>query len=179
MIGFGQYEELTPAFAKFFSRTLEHTLIRGMRRDYVVMEESLVAVRGRLCLERQMRSPVLTPPTAGSTSTSATPRTTASSKQQRTDCWGSQAWGEQNRDALRHLFMWFGEVGDHPPPPRAVLRRGFTRLDTYYEPAVRLAKVRTRCLTGIRGRNGGAVKPIRYVLASRSPAVLSAVTGVA
>lgn len=179
MIGFGQYEELTPAFAKFFSRTLEHTLIRGMRRDYVVMEESLVAVRGRLCLEHQMRSPVLTPTHCRFDEHSSDTPHNRVLKAAANRLLGLPGVGEQNRDTLRHLLMWFGEVGDHPPPPRAVLRRGFTRLDAYYEPAVRLAKVRTRCLTGIRGRNGGAVKPIRYVLASRSPAVLSAVTGVA
>lgn len=139
VIGFGQYEELTPAFAAFFARMLEHTLIRGMRRDYVVMEESLVAVRGRLQMERQMRSPVLTPAHCRFDEHSIDTPHNRVLKAAANRLVRLPGIGVQNRNTLRHLLMWFGEVGDHPPAPRAVLRRGFTRLDAYYEPAVRLA----------------------------------------
>lgn len=139
LIGFGKHEELTPAFAGFFARMLEHTLIRGMRRDYVVREESLVGMRGRIRMERQMRSPVLTAMECRFDEHSIDTPHNRLLKAAALRLVRLPGIGEANRDSLRHLLMWFGEVGDNLPPPRVVLRRGFNRLDAYYEPAVRLA----------------------------------------
>lgn len=138
-IGFGRYEDLTPAFAAFFARLLEQTLARGMRRDYVPVEDSLVALRGRLDMSRQVRSPVLTPLACRFDEHSIDTPHNRILKAAALRLVRLPGIGEQNRDALRHLLMWFGEVADSPPPTRAVLRRGFTRLDAQYEPAVRLA----------------------------------------
>lgn len=139
VVGYGAYDEITPAFAAFFARLLEHTLARGMRRDYVLTADDLVAVRGRIDLSRAVRSPVATPLACRfEEHTLDTPHHRLL-KAAALRLVRLQGIGDRNRETLRHLLMWFGEVGDCPPPPQAVLRKGFTRLDAYYEPAVRLA----------------------------------------
>lgn len=139
LVGFGSYPEITSAFAAFFARLLEHTLARGMRRDYVAIEDELVSLRGRVAIEQLARRPVPTPlPCRFDEYSIDTPhhRILKAATLRLARLPGI---GDRNRDALRHLLMWFGDVDDRVPPTSQVLRRGFSRLERHYEPAVRLA----------------------------------------
>jgi len=139
IVGFGAYDEVTPAFAAFFARLLEHTLTRGMRRDYVAVEERLVALRGRVDLPAQARMPTATPLACRFEDHTLDTPHHRMLKAAALRLIRVPGIGDRNRDTLRHLLMWFGEVADDVPPVEAVLRRGFTRLDAYYEPVIRLA----------------------------------------
>lgn len=139
LVGFGAHEDVAPAFAAFFSRLLEQTLARGMRRDYVAFEEALVAVRGRIRMDRQMRSAVVSPIACDFEEYSIDTPHNRVLKAATLKLSQLSGIGAQTRSALRHLLLWFGEVGDNPPMVEAVLRQGFSRMDAHYEPAVRLA----------------------------------------
>ncbi|MCZ7528903.1 MAG: hypothetical protein M5U31_00295 [Acidimicrobiia bacterium] len=59
--GFGENDDFTTAFAALYARVVELTLLRGMRSDYQPVEEPLTALRGRIDMAQQQRSPLLTP----------------------------------------------------------------------------------------------------------------------
>jgi 5-methylcytosine-specific restriction enzyme subunit McrC len=139
LVGFGDYLDITPAFAAFFARLLEHTLARGMRRDYIPVQDDLVAVRGRVALDDVVRRPVLTPLACRFDEYSIDTPHHRILKAATLRLCRVPGIGVRNRDALRHLLMRFGEVDDQPPATAQVLRRGFNRLERHYEPAVRLA----------------------------------------
>lgn len=51
-----QTANLAPAYATFYARALERALALGLQREYVEIEGTLLAVRGRVDIQRQLRS---------------------------------------------------------------------------------------------------------------------------
>jgi len=139
LIGYGADDDITTAFATFYSRLLEHTLARGMRRDYIAAEDRLVTLRGRVAIEQAMRTTTITPLPCRFDEYSIDTVHNRILKAATLKLSRLPGIGTHTRDALRHLLMWFGDVDDHYAPPKQVIRRGFNRLEQHYEPAVRLA----------------------------------------
>ncbi len=132
-------EDLTSALASFFARLAEDTLRTGMRREYRTLDDALIALRGRLRVAEQIRQPVPTPLRCRYDEYTIDTDHHRLLKAVSTRLTRAPGIGSSALEGLRRVLMLLDEVSDVLPDPDALLRRGFSRLDSHYEPVVRLA----------------------------------------
>ncbi len=153
---FGTDRNLLPAVAAFFARMLERALTAGLRRDYRAEEERLVALRGRIDLREQMRTPGLVSPMAcrfdDYTADIVENRVLKGAVRYLLRVPGVRP---DTRRLLERELGRFEEVMDTWPDPAVVDRMTFTRLNRHYRPVLRLAQVILRN-TALLDRVGSA-----------------------
>lgn len=134
--------DLLPSVIAFFARTLETTLARGVLRSYRTMEETLVALRGRLDVPRQFkRAGVLTQVACtydDFTEDIPENRVLRAAVQRalriaRVD--------PADRQRLMRQLVALDAVEDHAVTPEDVDQIHLTRLSQHYAAALRLARL--------------------------------------
>ena len=140
-VGFGAADDVAPAVAGYFTRLATHTLNRGVLRDYVRTEDALAALRGRVRLAHQLRRHLPIPIDCEFDEYSVDIPLNRLLKAATRRLMRVPGIGDLNRDALGRLIDRLGDVRDSAPSTQEFLRRGFNRLNAYYEPAVRLASM--------------------------------------
>jgi len=139
---------LLPAFAAFFTRTLERAVGRGLYRAYRTEEEWIPALRGRLDLTAQFRRPGIAVPVPCRydefTADVVENQLLKAALMRLTRTRGVPSLIHRR---LRRLRTFFDEVTDTIPDPNVIDRLHITRLNKHYEPALRLAHLILRNLT--------------------------------
>lgn len=149
VFAYGTDRDLLPAVASLFARTLQRTLGAGLRRDYRPDRERLVALRGRVDVAAQFRSPGLATPVACAydefTVDIAENRYLLAALRRLLRVPGVPP---AVRRTLLHELTRFEGVADGEAVDVELLDRlVITRLNRHYEPALRLAQVVLRDLT--------------------------------
>ena len=140
--------DLLPALVSFFARAAETTLARGLYHSYRERRDRLIAMRGRIDMERQFTRPGVVIPTAcrftdftadlieNSYMKAAVSRSLRVAEVQPVD----------RRRLMQHLVTLedVGDVRHRPTDHDSVV---FTRLNEHYKPALRLARLVLENLT--------------------------------
>ena len=132
-------DELADAVAALYQRSVADALARGMRRRYVAHEERLIALRGRIDLTTQVRSPLPTPTACRFDEYTIDNQHNRLLKAGLRRALRLEGVTKQTRSSLLRTLQWFGEVSDRPPAVTPLLRQGFGRLDRHYEGPCKLA----------------------------------------
>ena len=141
----GLYEtsqDLLPALVSFFARTAETTLARGLYHSYREQRDRLVAVRGRIDMDRQLARPGVVIPTA-CRFTEFTADLIENSYLKAAVSRSLRVAGVQSADRhrlMRHLVA-LEDVDDVRHHASAYDDVVFTRLNEHYRPALRLARL--------------------------------------
>lgn len=130
---------LLEAVAALYDRSVNTALARGMRRQYVGHEERLVALRGRVDMGAQSRSPLPTPLACRFDEYSIDTPHNQLLKAALVRLVRLEHLDADTRASLRRTLSWFGDVDDRCPPVAPLLQRGFSRLDAHYRTPVELA----------------------------------------
>ncbi|KAA0235917.1 MAG: restriction endonuclease [Actinobacteria bacterium] len=143
--GHDRDESLLASIAEFFARTAERTLARGLLHSYRVQHAPLVALRGRLDLAATFRQPGIVSPVPCSyddfTVDIDENRVLRAATRQLLRLAGVAA---TTRSVLLRLLVRLEGVADVHVDGEAVrdlLDRRITRLNSYYEPALRLSEI--------------------------------------
>jgi 5-methylcytosine-specific restriction enzyme subunit McrC len=140
--------DLLPSVVAFFARTVETTLARGVLRSYRERQERLVMLRGRLDIAGQVRRAGVEIPAAcrydDYTADVSENRYLKSAVRRALRV--TRVAPEDRRRLLQHLAA-LEEVADVAVHPDDLDRIAFTRLNTHYEPALRLARLLLANLT--------------------------------
>ena len=135
-------EDLLPALVSFFARAAETTLARGLYHSYRERCDRLVALRGRIDMDRQLARPGVVIPTA-CRFTEFTADLIENSYLKAAVSRSLRVAGVQPADRhrlMRHLVT-LEDVSDVRHHPSAYDDVVFTRLDEHYRPALRLARL--------------------------------------
>lgn len=135
-------EDLLPALVSFFARTAETTLARGLYHSYRERRDRLVALRGRIDMDRQLARPGVVIPTA-CRFTEFTADLMENSYLKAAVSRSLRVAGVQPADRhrlMRHLVA-LEDVSDVRHRPSAYDDIVFTRLNEHYRPALRLARL--------------------------------------
>ena len=140
--------DLLPALVSFFARAAETTLARGLYHSYRERRDRLVAMRGRIDIERQLTRPGVVIPTA-CRFTDFTADLIENSYMKAAVSRSLRVAGVQpvdRRRLMQHLVTLedVGDVRHHPFDYEDVV---FTRLNEHYRPALRLARLVLENLT--------------------------------
>ena len=140
--------DLLPALVSFFARAAETTLARGLYHSYRERRDRLVAMRGRIDIERQLTRPGVVIPTA-CRFTDFTADLIENSYMKAAVSRSLRVAGVQPADRRRlmqHLVTLedVGDVRHHPADHDSVV---FTRLNEHYRPGLRLARLVLENLT--------------------------------
>ena len=140
--------DLLPALVSFFARAAETTLARGLYHSYRERRDRLVAMRGRIDMERQLTRPGVVIPTA-CRFTDFTADLIENSYMKAAVSRSLRVGGVQpvdRRRLMQHLVTLedVGDVRHHPADHDSVV---FTRLNEHYRPALRLARLVLENLT--------------------------------
>ncbi len=140
--------DLLPALVSFFARAAETTLARGLYHSYRERRDRLVAMRGRIDIERQLTRPGVVIPTA-CRFTDFTADLIENSYMKAAVSRSLRVAGVQpvdRRRLMQHLVTLedVGDVRHHPLDYEDVV---FTRLNEHYRPALRLARLVLENLT--------------------------------
>lgn len=143
--GYDRDESLLASIAEFFARTAERTLAGGLLRSYRMQHEPLVAIRGRLDLAATFRQPGIVSPVPCSfddfTVDIDENRVLRAATRQLLRLPGVAA---TTRSILLRLLVRLEGVADVHVDGEAVrdlLDRRITRLNSYYEPTLRLSEI--------------------------------------
>ena len=151
LIGFEQ-DELLPALAAFYERLVADTLKRGVLKAYKDHDETLVALRGRINIPAVLRTggmPAPVPCLFDELSIDI-----SENRILRTAAMALAAFPEVAPAIRRNLRRSVGALdGVEIVDPRAIPPVNLTRLNRYYEAALRMAEVILRS-GGIRDRTG-------------------------
>ena len=141
-VGYEANSDLLPALVSFFARATETTLARGLYHSYREQRDRLVALRGRIDIDRQLAQPGVVIPTA-CRFTEFTADLIENSYLKAAVSRSLRVAGVlpiDRRRLMQHLVT-LEDVGDvrhhHDDYDRVVL----TRLNQHYEPALRLAQL--------------------------------------
>lgn len=135
-------EDLLPALVSFFARTAETTLARGLYHSYRERRDRLVALRGRIDMDRQLARPGVVIPTA-CRFTEFTADLIENSYLKAAVSRSLRVAGVQPADRhrlMRHLVT-LEDVSDVRHHPSAYDDMVFNRLNEHYRPALRLARL--------------------------------------
>ena len=140
--------DLLPALVSFFARAAETTLARGLYHSYRERHDRLVAMRGRIDMDRQLTRPGVAIPTA-CRFTDFTADLIENSYMKAAVSRSLRVAGVQpvdRRRLMQHLVTLedVGDVRHHPADYDSVV---FTRLNEHYKPALRLARLVLENLT--------------------------------
>ena len=140
--------DLLPALVSFFARAAETTLARGLYHSYRERRDRLVAMRGRIDMERQLTRPGVVIPTA-CRFTDFTADLVENSYMKAAVSRSLRVAGVLPADRhrlMRHLVTLedVGDVRHHHSDYGDVV---FTRLNEHYKPALRLARLVLENLT--------------------------------
>ena len=143
-----QSHDLLPALVSFFARTAETTLARGLYHSYRERRDWLVALQGRVDVDRQLTRPGIAIPTA-CRFTEFTADLIENAYLKAAASRSLRVAGVQPADRhrlMRHLVTLedVGDVRHHPADFDDVV---FTRLNEHYRPALRLARLVLENLT--------------------------------
>ena len=140
--------DLLPSVIAFYARTLETTLARGLLRSYRHTEERLVALRGRIDMAGQFRQAGIQVPVACRfdeyTSDIAENRYLKAATRLALRVPGV---APQDRQRLLREVVSLEDVADVHVQPDELDRIAFTRLNSHYQPALRLARLLLANLT--------------------------------
>jgi 5-methylcytosine-specific restriction enzyme subunit McrC len=143
--GYDRDESLLASIAEFFARTAERTLAGGLLRSYRVEHDPLVAIRGRLDLAAIFRQPGIVSPVPCSyddfTVDIDENRVLRAATRQLLRLPGVAA---TTRSVLLRLLVRLEGVADvhvDGEAVRGLLDRRITRLNSYYEPTLRLSEI--------------------------------------
>lgn len=148
---------LLPALAAFFARNLDTALARGVLRSYRSEQDRLPALRGRLNFPILVRQPAVLVPIPCQfdeyTADIDENRYVKSAARRLLRVAGVQP---EIRRRLLDQVMQLEEVSDIAPDPALADRLTFTRLNSHYAPAIRLARLILEQLTLVDqlGHNG-------------------------
>lgn len=151
LIGYGE-DELMPALARFFDRLLANTLQRGVIKAYKQHEETLVTLRGRIDMPAVVRAggiPTPIPCRFDEMSIDIPENQILMTAARTLSTYPEVA--PSIRQGLRRTAGVLDGVGVADPRQLPVVH--LTRLNRYYEPALRLAEVILRS-SGVRDREG-------------------------
>ncbi|WP_419928785.1 McrC family protein [Candidatus Poriferisocius sp.] len=139
---------LLPSVIAFYARTLETTLARGLLRSYRHTEERLVALRGRIDMAGQFRQAGIRVPVACRfdeySSDIAENRYLKAATRLALRVPGV---APEDRQRLLREVVSLEDVADVHIQPGELDRIAFTRLNTHYQPALRLAQLLLANLT--------------------------------
>ena len=134
--------DLLPSVIAFFTRTVETTLARGLLRSYREVREPLVALRGRLDLAAQFtRSGIASPVACRYDDFTAD---IAENRYLRTALRRAlqvPRVAPADRRRLMQQLVALEDVADVGSQPEDIDHINFTRLNSHYEPALRLARL--------------------------------------
>lgn len=151
LIGFEE-DELLPALAAFYERLVADTLKRGVLKAYKEHNETLVALRGRIDVPAMLRTggmPAPVPCRFDELSIDI-----AENQILRTAAVALATYPDVAPAVRRNLRRAVGALdGVQIVDPRAIPPITLTRLNRYYEPALRMAEVILRS-GGVRDRAG-------------------------
>lgn len=160
---YGTTGDLLPSVVAFFARTVETTLARGVLRSYRNHHERLVALRGRIDIAAQVARGGIAVPVAchydDYTPDVAENRYLRAAV--RLALRVPQVAAEDRRRLLRHLVA-LEDVADAAVRADDLDRVTITRLNAYYEPALRLARLLLENLTLVDQR--GAVAASSFLV---------------
>ena len=134
--------DLLPALVSFFARAAETTLARGLYHSYQERRDRLVALRGRVDMDRQLARPGVVIPTA-CRFTEFTADLIENSYLKAAVSHSLRVAGVQPADRhrlMRHLVT-LEDVNDVRHLPADYDRVTFSRLNEHYRPALRLAQL--------------------------------------
>ena len=140
--------DLLPALVSFFARAAETTLARGLYHSYRERRDQLIAMRGRIDMERQLTRPGVVIPTA-CRFTDFTADLIENSYMKAAVSRSLRVAGVQpvdRRRLMQHLVT-LEDVGDVRHRPTDHDNIVFTRLNEHYKPALRLARLVLENLT--------------------------------
>jgi len=151
--------DLLPSVIAFYARTLETTLARGRLRSYRHTEERLVALRGRIDMAGQFRQAGIRVPVACRFD-EHTPDIAENRYLKAATRLALRVPGvaPEDRQRLLREVVSLEDVADVHVQPDDLDRIAFTRLNTHYQPALRLARLLLANLTlaDRRGRHAAS-----------------------
>lgn len=134
--------DLLPSVIAFFARTLETTLARGVLRSYKTVEETVIALRGRLDVPRQFRRAGVLTPVACTfddfTEDIAENRVLRAAVRR---ALRVPRIDPTDRQRLMRQLVALDGVADQSVAPDDVDRIQLTRLNQHYAPALGLARL--------------------------------------
>ena len=140
--------DLLSSVIDFFARTAETSLARGMVRSYRTVNDRPAALRGRIDVPAQLRSPGITSPIA-CTFDEYTADILENQYLKAAVLRARRVAGVDidTRRMLQHTWARLDEVSDIWVKPDDFDRIVFTRLNQHYEPVLRLARLVLQNLT--------------------------------
>lgn len=146
--------DLLPSVVSFFARTVETALARGVLRSHREQADRVMAMRGRVDIPAQMRSPATVAPIACRFDeyTADIPENRYLRAALRLAMRVPRVPAEDRRRLLRDLAS-LEDVADVVVRGDDLDRIAFTRLNVHYEPALRLARLLLENLT-LRDQRG-------------------------
>jgi len=151
LVGFEE-DELLPALAAFYERLVAHTLRRGVLKAYKEHNEMLVALRGRIDIPAMLRTGGMPAPISCRFDELSIDIPENQILRAAADILAT--YPDISPMVRRNLRRTVGVLdGVEVVDPRAVPSVNLTRLNRYYEPALRMAQVILRS-GGIKDRSG-------------------------
>ncbi|MDP8975658.1 MAG: McrC family protein [Actinomycetota bacterium] len=148
VFSFATQARILPALASFFARTVERTLGQGIRRDYVPRTSREPALRGRIRFAELARQPGLVfPLPVAYEEYSADILENRAIKSALSRLLHLPGVGIETRRVMSRELGRLHDVSDVAVSPHEIDEFPLTRLNAYYEPALRLAAVVLRNLT--------------------------------
>jgi 5-methylcytosine-specific restriction enzyme subunit McrC len=139
LVGFEE-DELLPALAAFYERLVAHTLRRGVLKAYKEHDETLVALRGRIDIPAMLRAGGMPAPIACRFDELSVD--IPENRILRTAAVILATFPDVAPAVRRNLRHTVGVLdGVEAVDPRAIPPINLTRLNRYYEPALRMAQV--------------------------------------
>lgn len=159
VFGFGTNQEVLPAFAAFYPRTVDQVTARGLVRSYRPQAERLPGLRGRIDFPEQLRQPALPSPIV-----CRFDELTADVDLNRYLLWGLDRLlrtigvDPRTRSLLKHTRARFEGVLATVPSLAEIDWIELTRLTDHYLAAVRLLRVlvQGRSLTDLHGETAAS-----------------------
>ena len=156
VFGYSTRQEVLPAFASFFARTVDQLTARGLIRSYRPEHDRLTALRGRVDFATQLRQPAVPSPIACSfddyTADVIENRCLLGAIDRLLRLAGIDP---RTRMVLQHARARFDGVRAVLPTATQIEAIHYSRLNEHYRPAVRLARLIIDNLT-IGDERGGS-----------------------